>query len=60
MNLNTLSTEKAQNTFSYVMDKSVLNPAKSTSAVARAFYIPWLSARLNKSQKYTAFSKLYR
>ena len=44
-----------RNSFSFVFDRPVLDPARSPSPLARAYYIPTLSKRSNKYNKYTAF-----
>lgn len=46
--------------FSVLINKPVLDPSRSPSALARAFHIPMLSKRLNTYNMYTAFTKLYK
>lgn len=46
--------------FSVMINKPVLDPSRSPSALARAFHIPMLSKRLNIYNMYTAFSKHYK
>lgn len=47
-----------QATFSFLLDRAVLDPARSHSSIARAFFIPFLSEKRNKFNKYTVFSNV--
>lgn len=42
--------------FAFVADEPVLDPSRSSSALARAFFIPGLSKDRNKFNRYTAFA----
>lgn len=44
--------------FAFTFEKTVLDAAGSPSALARAFFIPTVSKRLNKLNSYAVFSKV--
>ena len=45
------------NSFSFVLEKAVLDPVRSSSSLARAYHIPLLSKKRNVYNKYSVFSR---